>query len=251
MVFVWYRKYRAKYWTVPGMIDWMFWENPQFMEICLEDPFLSFEGTSFDNLTLQHKYPINQLLLCVGGGVQLQVYHMWDQRCFLTETDCYNFKLMFLSNTTHNLTILIRHLVWTSKNGKIEPDGQVNVWHSSWLVVVTHIYLDLRRKTFWLVKSPPVVNSWTEYLYRSIYSWVRLLFRAWSGILMRDLKEIGMVDFQWDCLTYSPGVKRAPRSQKRKSPLSSGVINDDPGSNAHRGSSSNSSIAFSTPQLLK
>ena len=47
------------------------------------------------------------------------------------------------------------------------------------------------------------------------------------------------------------GVKRAPRSQKRKSPLSSGVINDDPGSNAHRGSFSNSSIAFSTPQLLK
>ena len=88
---------------------------------------------------MQHKYTINQLLLCVGGRVQLQVYHMWDQRCFLTETDCYNFKLMFLSNTTHNLTILIRHLVWTSKNGKIEPDGQVNVWHSSWLVVVTHI----------------------------------------------------------------------------------------------------------------
>ena len=42
-------------------------------------------------------------------------------------------------------------------------------------------------------KSPPVLSIWTEfqtrYLYRSIYSWVRLLFRAWSGILMWDLKE--------------------------------------------------------------
>ena len=46
------------------------------MEICLEDPFLSFEGTSFDNLTLQHKYPINQLLLCVGGGAASSVSHV-------------------------------------------------------------------------------------------------------------------------------------------------------------------------------
>ena len=41
------------------------------------------------------------------GWVQLQVYHMWDRCCFVTGTDCYNFGLMFLSNTTHNLTIPI------------------------------------------------------------------------------------------------------------------------------------------------
>ena len=76
MVFVWYRKYRAIYWTVPGMIDWMFWENPQFMEICLEDP-PEFWGNQFWQFDIATQIP-NQsaFALCGWGGAASSVSHV-------------------------------------------------------------------------------------------------------------------------------------------------------------------------------
>ena len=173
------------------MIHWIFWENSHFKKTCLENPFLGFEGADSGS-SCSRTWKESESNTDLGGWCSF--------KCITCGIDVVLWRRQIVTILNSCFCQTRRRTIWLfpsdiscelPKTGKL---SRTDKWMSNTAKGCSdpHIFIrdELARN-----KRPPVLSIWTEfqtrYLYRSIYSWVRLLFRAWSGILMWDLKEIG------------------------------------------------------------